>query len=191
MPQVRVRLLHANLGLITKPSRFADTLSSCHSERSEESAPSFWVEQRFSAAIITNRGEIGFSRRGKVSYWGQLESLRTHSPHRERAAIQRRVSTRKNRASAPASCKLFSTQNSFMRRLLKIFLILYLAGNILGGIALAWLALHPFSHPITPQQTERQLAACQRHSVQLQEVSIAAHDGAPPGAPGSRASFAR
>jgi len=108
-----------------------------------------------------------------------------------------------------------------MHRLLKIFLILYLAGNIFGGIALSWLTLHPMSSPITPPQTERQRAACQRHSVQLQDVSLAASGGATlrgwllqpanpngdvvlllhgvkgnradmmPGAPGSRASFAR
>ena len=65
-----------------------------------------------------------------------------------------------------------------MWSIFKKFLFAYLATNILGGIALAWLALHPFSDPVSTLQTERQRVVCQRHSVQLEEASVSASDGA-------------
>jgi len=39
-----------------------------------------------------------------------------------------------------------------LKLILKLLAVLYLLANILGGIGLGWLALHPYSAQITPNE---------------------------------------
>jgi uncharacterized protein len=55
---------------------------------------------------------------------------------------------------------------------------LYVAGTVFGGIGLGWIALHPYSHPVTPGEERNARAAAQQDGVEFSAVEISAPDGA-------------
>jgi dipeptidyl aminopeptidase/acylaminoacyl peptidase len=44
-------------------------------------------------------------------------------------------------------------------------------------MGLGWIAVHPYRHPITPQETQNAEAWAQRHSVDFRDVTLTAPDG--------------
>jgi dipeptidyl aminopeptidase/acylaminoacyl peptidase len=48
---------------------------------------------------------------------------------------------------------------------------------VIGGAALGWIAVHPYSHPITSQETQNAEAWAQRQSVDFRDVTLTAPDG--------------
>jgi uncharacterized protein len=69
-------------------------------------------------------------------------------------------------------------RSSVVRRLLYGLAILYVAGTILGGAGLGWIALHPYRHPIFPSEERIARAAALAHRVEFRDVEITAADGA-------------
>jgi dipeptidyl aminopeptidase/acylaminoacyl peptidase len=65
-----------------------------------------------------------------------------------------------------------------MRRLFYVLVLLYVAGSIFGGIGLGWIALHPFSHSVTPSEERNARAAAQQEGVEFRDVELATPDGA-------------
>ncbi len=57
-------------------------------------------------------------------------------------------------------------------------MFLYIAGTIFGGIGLGWIALHPYSHPVTPSEDRNARAAAQEDGVEFRDVEVATPDGA-------------
>lgn len=57
-------------------------------------------------------------------------------------------------------------------------MFLYIAGTIFGGIGLGWIALHPFSHPVTPSEERNARTAAQEDKVEFRDVQLATPDGA-------------
>jgi alpha-beta hydrolase superfamily lysophospholipase len=55
---------------------------------------------------------------------------------------------------------------------------LYLAGTILGGIALGWIAMHPPRHPITAAEERNVRAAAQADSAEFRDVDLTTPDEA-------------
>jgi pimeloyl-ACP methyl ester carboxylesterase len=55
---------------------------------------------------------------------------------------------------------------------------LYIAGTIFGGIGLGWIALHPFSHPVTPREEHNARTAAQEDKVEFRDVQLATPGGA-------------
>jgi uncharacterized protein len=58
-----------------------------------------------------------------------------------------------------------------------LLVFLYFAGNILGGAALGWIALHPYSHPITPGEERNARALAQANQVEFRDVELTTPDG--------------
>jgi pimeloyl-ACP methyl ester carboxylesterase len=48
---------------------------------------------------------------------------------------------------------------------------------VIGGIGLGWIAVHPFSHPITPLEAHNAEAWSQKNSVDFQDVTLTVPDG--------------
>ena len=51
-------------------------------------------------------------------------------------------------------------------------------GTIVGGIVLGWIALHPYSHPVTSSEERNARAAAQEAGVEFRDVELATPDGA-------------
>jgi dipeptidyl aminopeptidase/acylaminoacyl peptidase len=77
--------------------------------------------------------------------------------------------------AAPSKSK--PTLHRIVRALFYTLAILYLAGTVIGGAGLGWIAVHPFSHPITPRETNNAEAWAQKNSVDFQDAHITAPDG--------------
>jgi hypothetical protein len=56
-------------------------------------------------------------------------------------------------------------------------MFLYVAGTIFGGIGLGWIALHPYSHPVTPNEDRNARAVAQEDGVEFRDVELATPDG--------------
>jgi dipeptidyl aminopeptidase/acylaminoacyl peptidase len=69
-------------------------------------------------------------------------------------------------------------RRSVIRFLLCILAFLYIAGTILGGVGLGWIALHPYSHPITPGEERNAKAAAQADGIEFRDVELTTPDGA-------------
>jgi fermentation-respiration switch protein FrsA (DUF1100 family) len=67
---------------------------------------------------------------------------------------------------------------SGVRRSLYLFVLLYVAGSILGGIGLGWMALHPYKHPVTLSEERNARAAALENKVEFRDVETAAADSA-------------
>jgi dipeptidyl aminopeptidase/acylaminoacyl peptidase len=68
--------------------------------------------------------------------------------------------------------------HSILRRLLFFLASLYIGGTVFGGIALGWIALHPYSHPVTAGEERNARAAAQKDNVDFRDVELATPDGA-------------
>ncbi len=55
---------------------------------------------------------------------------------------------------------------------------LYLAGTLLGGIGLGWIALHTPRHPITSNEERNVTAAAEEDAVEFRDVDLKTPDGA-------------
>lgn len=64
-----------------------------------------------------------------------------------------------------------------IRPLFYIFVIIYLAGAIVGGIGLGWIALHPYN-PVTPSEERNARTAALESNVEFRDIEIAASNGA-------------
>jgi len=71
-----------------------------------------------------------------------------------------------------------SRWRSIIRRLLYFLAFLYIAGTIAGGIGLGWIALHPYSHRVTPNEERNARAAAQEDGVEFKDVELPTPDGA-------------
>ena len=69
-------------------------------------------------------------------------------------------------------------RRSIVRYLLYTLALLYVAGTVFGGIGLGWIALHPYSHAVTPGEERNARAAAQQDGVDFSAVEITAPDGA-------------
>src|SRR5215468_7971865 len=67
---------------------------------------------------------------------------------------------------------------TILRRLLSVSAILYLFGTVFGGMGLGWIALHPPSHPITPQETANARIFASAESQKFSDASITTRNGA-------------
>ncbi len=65
-----------------------------------------------------------------------------------------------------------------MRRLLYMLAFFYIAGTILGGIGLGWVALHPYSRSVMPSEERNARAAAQEDKVEFRDVELTSPDGA-------------
>jgi uncharacterized protein len=54
----------------------------------------------------------------------------------------------------------------------------YIAGTILGGIGLGWIALHPYSHSVMPSEERNARAAAEANQVEFRSLELTAADGA-------------
>jgi len=76
---------------------------------------------------------------------------------------------------------VLATQKSALHRILRALFytlaILYLAGTVIGGAGLGWIAVHPFSHPVTPRETHNAEAWARENSVNFRNVTLTAPDG--------------
>jgi hypothetical protein len=81
----------------------------------------------------------------------------------------------------------------FLRIFLCVLAFLYLAGTVLGGIGLGWMAMHPFRHPISQGEERNARAAAQQEGIEFRDAEITTADGStlrawfmrPPGANGN------
>ncbi len=71
-----------------------------------------------------------------------------------------------------------SRRRSAARYVLCALAFLYIAGTILGGSGLGWIALHPYSHPITTGEERNAKAVAQENGVEFRDAEITAQDGA-------------
>jgi fermentation-respiration switch protein FrsA (DUF1100 family) len=71
-----------------------------------------------------------------------------------------------------------SRLRSIIRPLLYILAFVYIAGTILGGIGLGWIALHPYSHSVTPGEERNVRAAAEANHVEFRDVELTSPDGA-------------
>jgi hypothetical protein len=71
-----------------------------------------------------------------------------------------------------------SRPHPILRRLLFFLVSLYILGTIFGGIGLGWIALHPYSHHITPGEERNARAEAQKDKVDFRDVELATPDGA-------------
>ena len=69
-------------------------------------------------------------------------------------------------------------RRSVIWRLLYFLASFYVAGTVVGGIALGWIALHSSSAPIRPYEERNVRAAALAKSVEFRDVEITAPDGA-------------
>ena len=69
-------------------------------------------------------------------------------------------------------------RHSILRRTLLALVVLYVAGTILGGVALAWIALHPPKRRINPPDEANARASTAAASQTFVDVSITTPDGA-------------
>jgi Serine aminopeptidase, S33 len=65
-----------------------------------------------------------------------------------------------------------------IRGFLFILAFFNIAASIFGGLGLGWIALHPYSHPLTPSEERKAKAAAQEDSVEFRDVELAMPDGA-------------
>jgi hypothetical protein len=65
----------------------------------------------------------------------------------------------------------------FLRIFLYVLVFLYLAGSVLVGIGLGWMAMHPFRHPISQGEERNARAAAQRQGVEFRDAEITTADG--------------
>ncbi len=65
----------------------------------------------------------------------------------------------------------------FFRAISYILVFLYIAGTLVCGLGLGWIAVHPFSHPITSRETQNAEAWAQINSVEFRDVTRTASDG--------------
>jgi dipeptidyl aminopeptidase/acylaminoacyl peptidase len=65
-----------------------------------------------------------------------------------------------------------------LRRLIYILAAIYLVGTVLGGIGLAWIALHPPTHSVTKLEETNAEAGANAALQQFSSVNLAAQDGA-------------
>jgi uncharacterized protein len=77
--------------------------------------------------------------------------------------------------AAPAKSK--STLYRVIRALSYFLAFLYIAGTVIGGAGLGWIAVHPFSHLITPREAQNAEAWSQKNLVDFQDVTLPAPDG--------------
>jgi uncharacterized protein len=63
------------------------------------------------------------------------------------------------------------------RRIFFVFVLLYLACTILGGIGLGWIALHPPSARLIPSEERNAQAAAREAGVEFRDAEITAADG--------------
>ena len=77
--------------------------------------------------------------------------------------------------AAPANSK--SIVYCIFRALFYLLAFLYIAGTLIVGAGLGWMALHPFSHPISPLETHNAEAWAQKNSVEFRDVTLMAPDG--------------
>ncbi|MGB0044514.1 MAG: hypothetical protein WBP91_15170, partial [Terriglobales bacterium] len=68
-------------------------------------------------------------------------------------------------------------RRSVIWRLLYFLASFYVAGTVVGGIALGWIALHSSSAPIRPYEERNVRAAALAKSVEFRDVEITAPDG--------------
>jgi len=66
---------------------------------------------------------------------------------------------------------------TIIRRLLLVFVVLYLCGTIFAGIGLGWIALHPPRRPIKPREITTVQALATADSAQFIDSSISAREG--------------
>jgi|SRR5580658_473508 pimeloyl-ACP methyl ester carboxylesterase len=71
-----------------------------------------------------------------------------------------------------------SSRNSVIRTLPYFLVLLYVAGTVLGGIGLGWIALHPYSHAVTPTEERNAREAASEDGVEFRDVEIATPYGA-------------
>lgn len=57
-------------------------------------------------------------------------------------------------------------------------MLVYLAGSILGGIGLGWIAMHPYSRPLTSREEGNAQAAAEKDNVEFRDIELATPDGA-------------
>ncbi|MGB8011075.1 MAG: alpha/beta fold hydrolase [Terriglobales bacterium] len=74
--------------------------------------------------------------------------------------------------------KRHSRRSSIVRLPLYVLVFLYIAGTVGGGVGLGWIALHPYSHPVTPGEERNARAAAQQDGVEFRDVELTAPDGA-------------
>jgi dipeptidyl aminopeptidase/acylaminoacyl peptidase len=65
-----------------------------------------------------------------------------------------------------------------LRRLLYVLAFLYIAGSIVSGIGLGWIALHLYSHSVTPREERNARDAAQQDSAEFRDVELVTPDGA-------------
>jgi len=67
---------------------------------------------------------------------------------------------------------------SFFYRTCMLLALLYLAGTVLGGIGLGWIATHPGRRPISLGEQDQVKSYARLRNAQFREVSLSAKDGA-------------
>ncbi len=70
-----------------------------------------------------------------------------------------------------------STLQRIVRALLYVLASLYVAGTVIGGAGLGWIALHPFSHPITALEAHNAERWAQSNSVEFRDITLTVPDG--------------
>jgi alpha-beta hydrolase superfamily lysophospholipase len=73
--------------------------------------------------------------------------------------------------------KSFSWYRSVLRPLLYILVFLYIAGTVVGGVGLGWIALHPYRRPVTAAEERNARATAQKDNVEFHDVELTASDG--------------
>ena len=70
-----------------------------------------------------------------------------------------------------------SRGSSFIKPVFYALAFLYIAGTILGGIALGWIAVHPPIHPLTQREELNARNAAREHNIEFRNVEISTPDG--------------
>jgi dipeptidyl aminopeptidase/acylaminoacyl peptidase len=73
--------------------------------------------------------------------------------------------------------KSSSRRRLIAQRLIYILAFLYVAGSVFGGIGLGWIALHPYSHPVTASEERNAREAAREDGVEFRDVELTTPDG--------------